>query len=364
MSSIESKGQEIPAEEVKRIEMASAKASQGAGRLSMSRGALALHFYQLGAKAEWVRAHSSQPSGQLRWVKVTLDNLPNINKFIPIRWRDYNGHVNGTFGNRYLLKSLVQQRSYVEYLEESPLQPIKEPVVERETKDELGKCGGCKNLRIESLGKDEAGAPGSRVYCSKGHWEGLGNPEDAPPADDPWEDCEDFASTLIQQEAIPQSYVENRACLFAAWLEDNALKDGEHWYLFTDHRKNRWDEIDEDCVKYTLPMLYVMFSNAIPDHLSNEVGENKHDMLPYLGYGEKPSPGQPEGEIPEEIKKWLNEEAGEEYAIYWRNGAIAMYRHLQQQIMDGNDAYALLEQQYEHLQKTLAEVKEWINSHI
>ncbi len=30
------------------------------------------------------------------------------------------------------------------------------------------------------------------VYCAKGHWEGLGDPDDPPEDGDPWADCIDF----------------------------------------------------------------------------------------------------------------------------------------------------------------------------
>ena len=52
------------------------------------------------------------------------------------------------------------------------------------------KCDACvhqKNDGDELLKNSYFG-----VYCAKGHWDGLGDPDDPPEGDDPWKDCLEF----------------------------------------------------------------------------------------------------------------------------------------------------------------------------
>jgi len=59
---------------------------------------------------------------------------------------------------------------------------------EKKNSLDMGVCEKCKYIASEGPGLE---CPYLTVWCSKGHWDGPGDPKDKP-INDPWKDCVDF----------------------------------------------------------------------------------------------------------------------------------------------------------------------------
>lgn len=59
------------------------------------------------------------------------------------------------------------------------------------------KCDDCKHMVGEGASIE---CPWPVVWCSIGHWEGLGKESAFDKDDDPWKDCKDFYALWLPQE--------------------------------------------------------------------------------------------------------------------------------------------------------------------
>lgn len=269
------------------------------------------------ATTEYHRAHSSHPIGQLRWVKAS-ERLPEKGGQYFIR--SYEEKAIGNFHEYEKTPSMYHSKTsfYLfphsfEWLEELPLQPIKEPVVEREKKYSR-----------------------SELFQIVGHW----------------------SHDMLSSARVKSMSILDWSDLFNDWFDRNypsapsiqqkTIQEGETLgQILKELRVAKHMSVENVLEATGVPNEYLRKLEA--DELRRPAASVLWKLAKYYSIDLKPLavkagiiikapaiPDQPSNEgrdikISEDLKEWMDNHAecdSDEDVTLWINGATAMYRKL------------------------------------